>query len=141
MGCEIHTFDPTLSEPFIGDEHATFHPWGFGEDGKASSLQKKRWTAKGLHTVMKELGHLNRTIDVLKIDCEQCEYDVLPAFLPLVARDVIRVDQILIELHIDGHTNSSKVRNLFDHVDRARYRIFHKVSLPRTAPDFVSWTY
>ena len=131
MGCEIHTFDPTLTKPFTGDEYATFHPWGIGKNGKAGSFRNKQWTAKGLHATMKELGHLNMTIDVLKIDCEQCEYEVLPAFLPLVARDEINVDQILIELPIHGHTDSRKVRNVFDHVDQANYRIFHKVSLYR----------
>ena len=90
MGCEIHTFDPTLTKPFTGDEYATFHPWGIGKNGKAGSFRNKQWTAKGLHATMKELGHLIRTIAVLKIDCEQCEYKVLPAFLPLVARAMTR---------------------------------------------------
>ena len=34
VGCEIHTFDPTLRQAFIGGEYATFHPWALGTDGQ-----------------------------------------------------------------------------------------------------------
>ena len=41
IGCEIHTFDPTLDKPFVGDKYATFHPWGLGEDGAKMSGNRK----------------------------------------------------------------------------------------------------
>jgi hypothetical protein len=34
LGCEIHTFDPTLNKPFIGDAYSSFHPWGLGKDSE-----------------------------------------------------------------------------------------------------------
>ena len=70
MGCEIHTFDPTLDKPFVGGELATFHPWGLGVDGEPMSMGGKKWTGMSLENAIRELGHVNRTIDVLKIDCE-----------------------------------------------------------------------
>jgi hypothetical protein len=69
MGCETHTFDPTL-DSFVGDEYATFHPWGLGTDGEFLVEGTHNWTAKSMDTIVHELGHRNRTIDVLKIDCE-----------------------------------------------------------------------
>ena len=70
MGCEIHTFDPTLNKPFVGGMYSTFHPWGLGTDGgkegRAAS-NKDNWIRKSFQTVMKDLGHMNRTIDILKV--------------------------------------------------------------------------
>jgi hypothetical protein len=70
MGCEIHTFDPTLRRPFVGDMYSTFHPWGLGTDGGkegASASNTDNWIRKSFETVMKDLGHMNRTIDILKV--------------------------------------------------------------------------
>lgn len=70
MGCETHTFDPTLVGPFWGDEYAIFHPWGLGTDGEFMVEGQNNWTAKSMDTIVHELGHRNRIIDVIKIDCE-----------------------------------------------------------------------
>lgn len=127
MGCETHTFDPTLTEPFIGGKYSEFHPWGLGEDGEEMSFKESKWTAKSLARIVEELGHENRTIDILKIDCEVvnssslvfccllssetqfssfitmshqgCEWDVLPPFFDMMASGKFRVDQLLIEVH------------------------------------------
>lgn len=69
-GCETHTFDPTLKKPFVGGEYATFHPWGLGLDGVESSGNGKTWTGMSLEHIIQKLGHVNQTIDILKIDCE-----------------------------------------------------------------------
>lgn len=61
MGCETHTFDFTVKN-FKGDEYAIFHPWGLGLDDGG--------VMKSMDTIVQELGHQGRTIDVLKIDCE-----------------------------------------------------------------------
>ncbi len=39
-------------------------------------------------------------IDVLKIDCEGCEYVVMPPLFELMSSGRVQVDQLLIELHI-----------------------------------------
>ena len=66
-GCEIHTFDPTLNTTFVGSQYAIFHNWGLGKDGESMSMGGKTWVAKGLETIMRELGHTDRTIDILKV--------------------------------------------------------------------------
>jgi hypothetical protein len=71
-GCEVHTFDPTLEEDdFVGGEYATFHSWGLGTDGgkegQTMGGRKNAGIRKSFQTVIRDLGHENRTIDVLKV--------------------------------------------------------------------------
>ena len=126
-GCEIHTFDPTLNKPFVGGEYAIFHPWGLGVDGEKASAGGKAWEGKSFDTVFKELGHENRSVDVLKIDCEGCEWDVMPPLFELMRSGRVKVDQILIELHLGKlNNNATKLKSFFWSADKAKMRLFHK---------------
>ncbi len=126
-GCETHTFDPTLNSAFVGEEYATFHPWGLGEDGVLAQAGKKSWEGKSFETIIRELGHENRTIDVLKIDCEGCEYDAMPPLFELISSGRVQVDQLLIELHLNGlNGNATKLKDFFSAADKAKLRVFHK---------------
>lgn len=122
-GCETHTFDPTLKDAFIGDDYATFHPWGIGLDGQPKSYKGKTWDGKGIESIMTELGHLNRTLDILKIDCEGCEYQAMPVLFEAIAAGRLKVNQIQIELH---GLNYPRVERFFHAADNAKMRIFHK---------------
>jgi hypothetical protein len=124
MGCEIHTFDPTVpTAKFVGNNVATFHEWGFGKDG--SELGP---AYKSAATVIKELGHTGRTIDIFKIDCEGCEGVVMPPLLESIANGDVQVNQVQIELHqLEGFANNAAaLENFFSAVDKANFRIFHK---------------
>ena len=123
MGCETHTFDPTLKSTFVGDKYATFHPWGIGIDGEPSESKEFEWTSKGIETIMKELGHLNRTLDILKIDCGRCYFKAMPVLFEAIAAGRIKVNQIQIELH---GVNFGRVEHFFEAADKAKMRIFHK---------------
>lgn len=127
MGCEIHTFDPTLKKDFVGSEYATFHPWGLGADGGRITVEygKKKTTfdTYSLEHIVDKLGHKNRKVDVLKIDCEGCEYTALPPVFEAVADGRLEIDQILIELH---NVSQDILTTFFQFVDRAGYRITHK---------------
>ncbi|KAL9178453.1 hypothetical protein ACHAXT_003783 [Thalassiosira profunda] len=124
-GCEIHTFDPTLQTAFVGDKYATFHNWGLGKDGESATMEGKSWTAKGLETIMRELGHTNRTIDILKIDCEGCEYKTLPPVFDAIAAGNAQISQLQVEMHV--HTVADlHIHDFFAAADRAKLRIFHK---------------
>ncbi len=124
IGCEIHTFDPTLKAPFVGDRYAEFHPWGLGKDGEVVKF-KTKFTTKSLESIMKELNHINRKIDIFKIDCEGCEYDVMPPVFDAIAQGQLQIDQILIEMH--RTPNSYEVlAHFFEAADKAGYRITHK---------------
>ncbi|KAL7535277.1 hypothetical protein ACHAWF_005109 [Thalassiosira exigua] len=123
-GCETHTFDPTLRSKFVGDQYATFHDWGPGKDGDIRTMKNKTWAAKGLETIMRELGHIGRTIDILKIDCDGCEYTALPPFFDLIASGKVQISQLQVEMHSGGGIRA--VHDFFAAADRAKLRIFHK---------------
>lgn len=130
--CEVHTFDPTLDDTaFIGADYATFHSWGLGTDGgrEGQTMHGRRNTGsrKSFETVMRDLGHVNRTIDILKIDCQGCEYAAMPPLFELIAIGKANVNQILIELH-DPKTDRSadQLYEFFLAADRAKFRITHK---------------
>jgi hypothetical protein len=78
--CETHVFDPAKKWERNGDvenKNIHYHPWGllstYDTDNKS-----KVWPAgrggefKTFPEILKELGHEQRTINVLKIDCEGC---------------------------------------------------------------------
>jgi hypothetical protein len=68
IGCEIHTFDPTLTEAFVGGAYATFHPWGLGKDGAEVAIGSDlSFTAYSLDHIMHELGHGERRVNILKV--------------------------------------------------------------------------
>jgi hypothetical protein len=126
-GCEIHTFDPTLSKPFVGGQYATFHPWGLGEDGVAGKVGGKVWEGKSFETIIRKLGHENRTIDILKIDCEGCEWVTMVPLFELISSAKVKVDQILIELHLHLELRSNtQLKDFFWGADKAKMRVFHK---------------
>ena len=53
----------------MGDKYATFHPWGLGEDGVSVRMsgKEKDWVGMSMEHVIRELGHENRAIDILKV--------------------------------------------------------------------------
>ena len=123
IGCETHTFDPTV-EKFVGDEYATFHQWGLGLDGA-------NYQMKSFETIINDLGHQNRTIDILKIDCEGCEFTTMSPLLDLIIAGKVKVNQIQVEVHPDDIIKNADVvvemiATLFNKMDEAKFRIFHK---------------
>jgi hypothetical protein len=91
--CEIHTFDPTVRyKHFIGHNYSTYHEWGLGVDNSTMSFGKKHRTSKSFHTVIKELNHVGRTIDILKIDCEKYEWLTMPDLYTAIASSGLEVN-------------------------------------------------
>ena len=125
--CEIHTFDPTLKTAFVGDAYAHFHPWGLGIDGVKVTLDNTTsWTGKSLETMMKELGHVGRTIDILKVDCEHCEWESMPPIFQLVTNKQLQINQIQLEMHNWVWGQTRDLTGFFQAGDRANMRLFHK---------------
>ena len=69
LGCETHTFDPTVTN-FHGGEYATFHKWGLRVDGHTPNKRYVDCEEKSLSTIYEALGHQVMRINILKSDCE-----------------------------------------------------------------------
>lgn len=102
IGCEIHTFDPTLRAPYIGYNYSQFHPWGLGVENQTVRMFRGKlvFQAKSIAQPVHELGHADRQIDILKIDCEGCEYKVMPLAFKVIQDETMQVtNQIQLEVH------------------------------------------
>lgn len=108
--CEIHTFDKDL-HPYPNGT-CIFHTVYLG-DGRTFS---KTWT-----TIVNELNHTNRIIDIFKIDIEGDEHGFMPVVFAGSSSSFPR--QILIELH--PH-NTYDMNAVFKLLRSKNYVIFSK---------------
>lgn len=128
--CDIHTFDPADYSEAAKEVGSNYHQWGISNIG---SIDRKGRVMKTLHETAKELGHLGRTIDVFKIDCEGCELDSFETWVDS-ATVGISLQQVLVEIHAkgkqDGRMNQRVVQpettNFFQGMHKHGYVIYHK---------------
>jgi hypothetical protein len=108
--CRIHTFDHTIIPTGV-PPYVRFHAVGIGAEDKGN-----------IHTLTNILdiaGYKDKRIDILKIDCEACEFEIFPDFFKAFFH------QILIEVHyIDGRKSDAMMQAMHDF----GYVIFHKES-------------
>lgn len=69
------------------------------------------------------LAHGGRKIDILKVDCEGCEWDAFKLIFDDVIQGRYRIGQIQIELH---GGNFPVIEDFFEHANQANFHIFHK---------------
>lgn len=81
-------------------KRAHYHRWGLKKQDGASPTHRKPGDNNkflGLKDTIKELGHENvDMIDVFKIDCDDCEWEIYTDFF---ADGIPHLHQILIEVH------------------------------------------
>lgn len=70
---------------------------------------------------MQRLGHAH--VDILKIDCEGCEFDAFAGMWPHIENRSVSVGQIQVELH---YTDFDRIRAFFEGAERAGFLTFHK---------------
>lgn len=113
--CEIHTFDfGDFGEGSV-KAGANYHRWGISNvnEGDYKTLEK----------TVEELGHVGRTIDIFKIDCEGCEWDTFQSWLGID----VNLRQILVEVHHEPHSyGDEKTLRFYDQMESAGYVIFHR---------------
>lgn len=125
--CEIHAFD---KNPYLCPKNiCTFYQVTFGD-----GIQPKN--SKNWLTIVQELNHTNRSIDILKIDIEGGEYSFFPLLLNSEKNAFPR--QILVELH---PVNVTIIHDFFDQMRNNHYVIFIKENNLLAGPYFFEYAF
>ena len=119
--CEIHTFDfGNYASKAPKNMNIHYHQWGLkASDDKSPKSDEYLSLAE----IVKELGHENRTIDVFKIDCENCEWSTVKDWF---GPDVPMIQQILVETHGVPIVLDRTPLSFFNYILDAGYVMFHK---------------
>ena len=124
--CEFHVFDGTMDLTKIPlpdgleQKNIHFHNWNVGVQSYGN---KQRYQTKGIRDILSDLGHIGKTIQVFKIDCERCEFSVLPFVAQLIEEGAVNIGQIQVEVH---STRAREIEGLFQSLRKSRFMIFHK---------------
>jgi Methyltransferase domain len=99
--CEIHVFDPDPNFEREGDAEVNnihYHPWGLRTSDNTFQRRgfPEHFEFLSFQEIQQRLGHTNRRIDVLKIDCEGCEYTTYKDWL----HPNVNIRQVLVETHV-----------------------------------------
>lgn len=103
LGCRVDMYDPTLpaalQEAYTGGLHRNlrFQPVGLGATPAARPM---RLTTLDAMVAEVTQGDPDGVVDVLKIDCEGCEWEVFEALLAAKSSVLKKVDQLLLEVHM-----------------------------------------
>lgn len=130
--CEIHTFDLKPWNSYTDKPPPDFMHYHVA----ALGIQHP---AKSLPEIVVELGHVGRRIDILKIDCEGCEWSTFRGWLGAG----VDIRQILVELHdspdhpVDDTTKHAMYDFLFEH----GYVVFHKESNSLCGGDCIEYAF
>ena len=157
-GCEVHSFDPTID---LHDEHARvahqlrnrgggihFHYVGLGAP---SATNYSGMYTQRKQSSLSEVAHLDvllsrfapgRRINVLKIDCEGCEWKEFAYLASRQPRLLERVDELQLELHLtpslhglSGAAAARLVPRFFQHVMLEHGFRLHYALMPHFKPE------
>ena len=143
-GCEVHALDPTMA---LREAHTSmaaifseryprlhFHFLGLSSErlGQTSEFfGTDLGPVQPLDAMLRTIGVLGRRIDVLKIDCEGCEWSTFTYLARRHPRLLCRVNQLNIELHVwkqGGLVRSADLPTLLSHIWVAHgFRAFRAV--------------
>ena len=144
LHCEIHTFDPTVKTPT--NKTSTFWRLGLRGDRRGNQNQNDNFPSgisqsklRDIGEIVDMLGHSGRQIDIFKIDCEGCEFQVISKeFFDALRERNTTIRQIQMELHSplpSSYDNEGRIINkegirtietVFHVLRDSGYRIFHK---------------
>ena len=130
--CEIHTFDPFPVSYYKGKgakapESVLYHAYLVGDvvmENRMGPVPENTPPGKSLPTIVKELGHNGRAIDLFKINCEGCEFETYKSWFG----SGVDIRQILVEMHWD-HCDiemASKIFELWNHLQKNGYALFYR---------------
>ncbi|CAL1274827.1 unnamed protein product [Larinioides sclopetarius] len=116
FGCKVFSFDPSMGmEDHRHGDGIMFFNMGIGEfDGKIT-VTGQTWNMRTFDSILKQLGHWNRTIDVLKLDIEGAEYVVLEDIL---GKGLLNhVNHLCMEIHLPDNPYWTRVLRLLRRIE------------------------
>jgi len=126
--CEIHIFNHYIPPEVLAQQASGqtkgvhFHPFAFRPEGKESmgvaSSGQTATAFKTLKETVKELGHTGKSLSILAIDCEGCEWDIY--------RDILSADLSIQQVLMQLHGTPFIANKFFTAMHTAGYAIFHK---------------
>lgn len=130
MDCEIHIFDPTGNVSFTKEQAtragAKFHAIGLaGQNLTSWSWKRDNRNYLPLYDMITREDILNgvRHIDILKVDCEECEFDAFELIWGDIIQGRYSVGQVQVELH---GLSRSYIKRFFEKAKKAGFIVFHK---------------
>jgi len=132
--CLDMAYDPTLcKKDYKPKELLWFYNTGLGI---ANIVNSNKWKLRTLEKLLEENGHLNRTVDILKIDIEYSEWESLEAIL----RDgsLRNVKQLMVEFHTmevnEGRNSTTLNYAYYWHIlrglDKLGFKSWHYLATP-----------
>lgn len=151
MGCSVHAFDPTyeLHKAHLAHVHARprtrfyFAGLGSGDPSATSAglygaVSASRMMPLDAILALARAGRERQAIDVLKIDCEGCEWAALADVARRAPSLLASVQHLLIELHLTpryGLRSAEPLNALMGHlVDANGFRLFRRPRKNRGFP-------
>lgn len=127
--CEIHSFDLNDRTPrgkpvvdLVASVGGAFHHWGIMASEEKRPRGRSPW--KTFKQSIQELGHTGRTIDILKVDCEGCEWESIHYWLKDMHELNVTARQVLFETHEPPPHPGAK--QFFQALHDEGFFIFHK---------------
>ena len=148
-GCEIHVFDPFTGfskgqHIFSKSPNIFVHNWGISAIDENTTIKRQNKTVniimKSLPTIIANLVHTGRKLDILKVDIEGNEFDIFDdeVMWEILRKLNVTIDQFLLEVHFQRVNkvnfkwrNSSLISgrqmdNLLRVISKQGFAIFHK---------------
>ena len=134
--CEVHVFKPNIEnqQPSQHD-NLNIHPWGFKPKDNAANKTSNDASFKTFEETIQVLGHTDKTLSLLALDCEGCEFDVYNDLLSLD----IPANQLIIQMH--GVPNPNQVHSMFNSLRFAGYVITHKEEEPNGSGEVYNYSF
>jgi hypothetical protein len=120
--CEIHTFDRNPIEHYLNPMYQPGYPHERNPPYVQYHVAAIGPTpGKSIAQLVQEQGHMGRQIDILKIDCEGCEWTTFRTLFDSAAASIQRV---MIEVH--GHRRKEETRlSIYNFFRDRGYWMYH----------------
>jgi hypothetical protein len=149
FGCDVHAFDPTMNHKTDLAPGVTFHKLGLQAEGtNMARTHAAEYDAidptllLSLDQIMKRLGHEQRSLDLLMMDCEGCEWGVLRNLACSGQSNVVK--QIVVEFHFQnslGLETKTDVEHAAQAIQCLWNERWHVTSVEGSGAGRANWVY